>query len=794
MNTEARQRGSKDTGLVILPAMMIALLAAFILSPQTARCQEGDVAIEHLLPSDTMLYFCTEDGILAEELAKTMPLNKILQEQEVIDFLEKPKAFVNKVLGDLKEMAAKEEALKGVDLDIEKFWNCEIGRSFMAITHITMPQEGSAGPAGMIPDIGVIAGAEFKNPDQNIIQFGKEAAVTIANAKGFPITLTQHEYNGVAYERMNLPMFLQGMSPVFFKIGEMDVFSFSTKSMEAMIDLYMGKSTDCLAARSDFAKSLTHIDFTDPAASKAYIDIDKLIAVTEVGVAQIVRLIAMKEGIGTGEGAEHNEEVKFLMEFPDKLHKLVDVLGLRSMKAVYGTQVSRNGLATSVSYLTLDGPPTGLMGLSPDVPVTEEKLKMIPKDAVSFSIGQFDFAGLYDVVMEGIEAVHAETHAKIQDGMQGFFQGMAEKKGGEALDIRRDILGSLGTEMIYYELKPKGGMAMMMGTPPIYMFVSVKDYDKFADSLNRLFEGLGEMNPEINNFLSLKSLDYEGHPIQYMQFKSIPIPLQPTFAKCGDYLVFGFQVNDIKKLIKEFGKSETSILDNEDFQSFYAKLPKDKELLGLRYVDIKVKFAATYEQLTPIIPMITMGLPPEIELPFDFMLLPTSECITKHLCSSISASYKEGDGYQWVSYGPFGPEIGKVMLALLAGAGAAIFHFTEAEMFDEPPSAIEIESAHEEDPVDLALQAKKDMGSLAGACTVYNIEHGNFPESLDKLLEPTDGYPDGFYPPKKLPVDPWGNPYKYVRFTEGQHRYMIWSCGPDGVDDKGKGDDIVKLK
>jgi hypothetical protein len=189
-----------------------------------------------------------------------------------------------------------------------------------------------------------------------------------------------------------------------------------------------------------------------------------------------------------------------------------------------------------------------------------------------------------------------------------------------------------------------------------------------------------------------------------------------------------------------------------------------------------------------------MGLPPEIELPFDFMLLPTSECITKHLFSSIGASYREGDGYKWVSYGPFGPEVGKIVLALLAGAGAAIFHFTEAEMFEAPPSAIEIETSYEEEAVDLALQAKKDMGSLAGACTVYNIEHGNFPESLDKLLEPTDGYPDGFYPPKELPADPWGNPYNYVRFTEGQHRYMIWSCGPDGVDDKGKGDDIVKLK
>jgi general secretion pathway protein G len=60
----------------------------------------------------------------------------------------------------------------------------------------------------------------------------------------------------------------------------------------------------------------------------------------------------------------------------------------------------------------------------------------------------------------------------------------------------------------------------------------------------------------------------------------------------------------------------------------------------------------------------------------------------------------------------------------------------------------------------------------------YMSAHGNYPsseEGLEALVK--DGYL------KKVPLDPWGNPYQY-RFPGevDQDEYEIWSFGADGKD------------
>jgi hypothetical protein len=164
------------------------------------------------------------------------------------------------------------------------------------------------------------------------------------------------------------------------------------------------------------------------------------------------------------------------------------------------------------------------------------------------------------------------------------------------------------------------------------------------------------------------------------------------------------------------------------------------------------------------------------------MLLPTTECITKHLFSSIKASYEEEGGFKMLSYGPFGAELTNVIVPALAGAVAGgVLLYTRAEpefTVSESSEPLILEAS--EDP---AMIVKKDLGALAGACMVYKIEYKKYPDTLEQLLVPTDGYPEGFYPPKELPADPWGNPYHYktfagngkafigVKFLDGGHQW-----------------------
>jgi hypothetical protein len=786
MKTAASRRGIGQAGSVLIPALLFATISFFGVFPDSAMAQ--DVAIDSLLPPNTLIFSQTENAALASEQFKTMPFYKILQEKEVLDFLEKPKKYVQEALLQLKAEASKDEAIKGLGLDFEKFTDVEMGQCFFAMTHVTLPEEFGPGPESMIPDIGIVFGVEFLDPEKNLFEYIKNALFSFAGSKGFPIQTVLSEYKGIPFEKVILPLPFPVATPCFFKIGKINVFCTSVKTAEEMLDRYTGSETESLADCESYRDGLKRVDSGDPAATIEYVNANAMASLLEESIVFLFKAKQMSE---KGNEGEMEEIDRLFKNFPEKLGKLLDISGIRNLDAVFCSKISRDGLATSVEYTAYCGPRKGFFSLCPEIPISEDKLKMIPQDAVSFGIAHFDLSGLYDLILEGVKVFDEGIHAQVVGGLNWFSATLAGEEGDGAIDIRNDILGSLGNEYITYSLKSKG-MAMM-GTPPVFFYVGVKDYARFSGAVKKLFNGVRNINPEAASAFSFNSIDYEGHEICYLKFQQIPLPMQPSFTNVGDYVVFSLDAKELKRLIKKFGKSEKSILDNEDFLSHYKRLPQGKDLYSISYTNVAESFGSTYESITPMIPMMTMALPPEIDLPIDFMLLPTSECITKHLFSSMSASYKEGDGVIGVKYGPFGTEIGQIVApALVGGIAAGLFLYKDMEMKNRTALTEEFEEI--EELVDPAILAKKDMGSLAGACMVYNIENGTYPSCLEDLLKPTEAYADGFYTKKELPLDPWKNSYRYKKFTDGNHKYMIWSCGPNGADDGGKGDDIAKLK
>lgn len=90
-------------------------------------------------------------------------------------------------------------------------------------------------------------------------------------------------------------------------------------------------------------------------------------------------------------------------------------------------------------------------------------------------------------------------------------------------------------------------------------------------------------------------------------------------------------------------------------------------------------------------------------------------------------------------------------------------------------------------------KAKKDaaisqIGLLDTAIETYNQCLSQYPPTLDALRAAPTDLPDpskwdGPYLGKEIPLDPWGQEYRYV--TPGNlnpDSFDLWSVGPDGVD------------
>jgi general secretion pathway protein G len=95
--------------------------------------------------------------------------------------------------------------------------------------------------------------------------------------------------------------------------------------------------------------------------------------------------------------------------------------------------------------------------------------------------------------------------------------------------------------------------------------------------------------------------------------------------------------------------------------------------------------------------------------------------------------------------------------------------------------------------------AKAQISLLETALDTFRLDMGRYPTSEEGLealrTKPADSEKwDGPYIPKKVPLDPWSNPYEYQLPGENGE-YDLTSFGADGTaDGEGENKDIVNWK
>lgn len=94
--------------------------------------------------------------------------------------------------------------------------------------------------------------------------------------------------------------------------------------------------------------------------------------------------------------------------------------------------------------------------------------------------------------------------------------------------------------------------------------------------------------------------------------------------------------------------------------------------------------------------------------------------------------------------------------------------------------------------------AKADLKAIASALDMYRLDNYHYPsteQGLEALVAKPAGQPDARHGKeggylKRLPVDPWGNPYQYV-FPGTHAAYDLYSLGPDGKPGQPESDRVI---
>jgi hypothetical protein len=170
-----------------------------------------------------------------------------------------------------------------------------------------------------------------------------------------------------------------------------------------------------------------------------------------------------------------------------------------------------------------------------------------------------------------------------------------------------------------------------------------------------------------------------------------------------------------------------------------------------------------------------------VDLPYDLTNLPDPRLFTRHMPPTIH-TVRRGNGVAHRHEAGFAFE---TWIGLAGGFAMVMDELDPAT--GAPPTTVALAPR---DPREATQDALSDLRT---ALTVYKIDQGAFPTTLDRLVEPTESFPRGYLDGKTTPEpDAWGHPFRY-ELTEGGAAYRLWSTGADGVDQDGAGDDVSAL-
>ena len=371
-------------------------------------------------------------------------------------------------------------------------------------------------------------------------------------------------------------------------------------------------------------------------------------------------------------------------------------------------------------------------------------------------------AALYDFIMNTVEMFEPGAAAEVRAEIE---KVMPEEQ------FRNDLLDNVGGSFWSFSLANQGVMQM----PASVYSLEAKDPDAFIAALTKIVGFIGKEN---NIDVAVVKSEGEGPQIYELDLSKTPAAMTmmaPGFAAKDGELMISLESSDLLRQALDGTAGKGSLTEVAGFSEFVGGLKEKGDIVSVSFSDNAQVFESMYGQVTGMAQMFGGGLGGDI--PVDLSLLPTEGSIKKHLKYSFSGQYKADEGRQVISEARSQFDIGDFMPFLVMGA-----------MFATLGQTVDM-SAMAEGEKDPAQQVNDDLGKIKAGLTIYRITNGGYPDGLDQLVEPHPDYPNGFLGSPELPADPWGNAYLFR--MEGK-KPVLWSAGPDGANDSGGGDDIVK--
>jgi hypothetical protein len=318
--------------------------------------------------------------------------------------------------------------------------------------------------------------------------------------------------------------------------------------------------------------------------------------------------------------------VKFASGFHKEVRTVIQDLGLDGLQSVAFYSGFEQDAERSLAEITLNGQRRGLLKLLTGKPFHLEDVPPLPTDVISWTMTSFDLAGYYDVVVKAIETVFRVVAPQELAQVKEFIKKADETLG---IDIRKDLLGSLGDQLLYYSSPAEG--VFTFGQTVAF---KVKDRAKLEEALEKAIKGLASLT---GADVSIKKKNYRGIDVREVYVAEKGFIFVPTYAICKDWLVVGYYPQGVQGFILRSQKELPAWKPGAHVRRSLEEMPK--EFLSVSVSDPRpsVKQILT---LAPLIGGAVRSFLPETK--FDVGSIPNAHEATRHLFPNVTVVNDDG--------------------------------------------------------------------------------------------------------------------------------------------------------
>jgi hypothetical protein len=338
--------------------------------------------------------------------------------------------------------------------------------------------------------------------------------------------------------------------------------------------------------------------------------------------------------------------------------RIVETLGLKQVGAIESVSgLDAEGIVNR-GFVHIEGRPRGLLTVLDGKGMTPESVSFIPKDATFATAFSINLQRVYNTTVQLI-AENVPDGAKSVDEVEA----MSEEQLGTRIS---EILPALGDVWTLW-MSPSDGWLGATAT------VELRDRAKLVALQTRLTALLPDM-PDEEGELSIETVKFGEHDVNMLVIRGVPI--RPSWTFTEDRLLFSLAPQSIKASLSTRAE-EIGLFADKRFASAFEG---EGETIAISYQDTAKLFEATYSYLMLIAPMALDAIneqnrrsgQPDLEVPFDVSMLPSSRSIHRHLKPGINITRRTADGLSTESHQTFPtPTIGAsapIAVALLLPA------------------------------------------------------------------------------------------------------------------------------